>query len=122
MPSNESSIIDPQVHIFDLPLTPEISTTDLPFNLIFAPTNLDPQVGDQSKRYHFRVRKQPDKQDFSNHFSNVAYLIFDFVYYHCLPKIHLNFDLQISSISITSHFQETLEDTRRNNSLSRCLV
>ena len=41
---------------------------------------------------------------------NVVYPISEFVSYHRLSKDHLRFALQLSFVSIRSHFQEVLED------------
>lgn len=57
IPSNECSIIYCEVHIYDLPLTSDNSSIDLPSKPILTFTNLDSQVGDQCRMHHFRVRK-----------------------------------------------------------------
>ena len=44
--------------------------------------------------------------------SNVVYLIFYFVSYHCLSKTQLAFALQLSSTSIPNCFQEAFEDPK----------
>ena len=66
-------------------------------------TALNPQA-DQSRRYHLRSRKEPDRFGFPKPSSNVVHLISDFVSYHRLSKAHLGFALQFSSVSIPSHF------------------
>lgn len=51
MPSDESSIFDSKIHVSDLPLTSDTSTTNILSNLIITPTTLDLQVGNQDRRY-----------------------------------------------------------------------
>ena len=97
MPSNDSSRIDSEVQNSS-PLTSES-------------TALKPQV-DQSRRYPLRNHKEPDKLGFLKPSSNVVYPISDFVSYHRLSKAHLGFALQLSSVSIPSHFREALEDLK----------
>ena len=97
MPSDDSSRIDSEVQNCS-PLT-------------FESTALNPQA-DQRRRYPLRSHKEPNRFGFSKPSSNVAYLISDFVSYHRLSKAHLGFALQLSSMSIPSHFQEAFEDTK----------
>lgn len=49
---------------------------------------------------------------FSKLFSNVVYLIYNFLFYHQLFKSHLAFTLHLFSLSIYSHFQEAFEDPK----------
>ena len=97
MPSDESSRIDYEVQ------------NSSP--LIFESTALNPQA-DQHRRYLLHSHKEPDKFGFLKPSSNVVYPISNFVSYHRLSKAHLGFALQLSSMSIPSHFQEALEDPK----------
>ena len=72
---------------------------------------MNPQT-DQRRRYPLRSHKEPDGFGFSKPSSNVVYPISDFVSYHHLSKAHLGFVVQLSSMSIPSHFQEALEDPK----------
>ena len=89
MPSDDSFGIDYEVRNSS-PITSESSA-------------LNPKV-DQSMRYPFRSRKEPDKFGFLKSSSNVVNPIFDFISYHRLIKVHLGFALQLFSVSIPSHF------------------
>ena len=77
--SDDSCNTDPKVHV-PSPLTSKTAT-------------LNPQVGDQCRRYPFCNHKEPNKLSFSKSSSNVIYTISDFVSYHCLFKTHLAFAL-----------------------------
>ena len=96
MPLDDTSETNPEVHV-PSPLTLEIAI-------------LNPQVGDQGRRYPLRDRKEYDKLGFSKLSSNVVYPIYDFISHHCPSKTRLVFALQLSFVFITSHFQEALED------------
>ena len=72
---------------------------------------LNPQA-DQNRRYPLRSRKELDRFSFTKPSTNVVYPISDFVSYHRLSKAHLGFALQLSFMSIPSHFQEDLEDPK----------
>ena len=97
MPSDDSSRIDSEVQNSS-PLT-------------YESTTLNPQAN-QSRRYPLRIRKKPDRFGFSNRSSNVVYPISDFVSYHRLYKAQVGFALQLSFVSISSHFHEALEDPK----------
>lgn len=109
MPSDDSSAIDPvvqtstEVHISS-PIAP--TSDDI---LDSNPTDLENTTG---RRYPLRDRKEPDRLGFSKSSSNVVYPISDFISYHRLSKSHIAFALQLSSVSIPSHFQEALGDPK----------
>ena len=63
MPLDDTSETNPEVHV-PSPLTLEIAI-------------LNPQVGDQGRRYPLRDRKEYDKLGFSKLSSNVVYPIYD---------------------------------------------
>lgn len=65
-----------------------------------------------SLRYPLRDCREPDRFSFSKSSSNIAYLISDFISYHHLSKSCLAFVLQLSSISIYSHFQKAFGDPK----------
>ena len=96
MPLDDSSETNFEVHVLS-PLTSETAT-------------LNPHNDEQGRRYSLRDRKEPDRLGFSKSSSNVVYLTSDFVSYHCLSKAHLAFALQLSFVSILSHFLEAFED------------
>ena len=102
MPSDDSSRIDSKVQNSS-PLTSKS-------------TALKPQV-DQSRRYPLRSHKELDSFGFSKPSSNVVYPISNFVSYHWLSKAHLDFALQLSSMSIPSHIFRKLLKTLSGNLL-----
>ena len=98
MPSEDSFETNPKVQVSS-PLTLDNAT-------------LNPQVGEQGRRYPLHDLKEPNKLGFSKSSSNIVYPISDFVSYHRLSKTHLAFALQLSSLSIPNHFQEAFEDPK----------
>lgn len=95
MPSDDSSETNSEVQISS-PLTLENAILNSQSN--------------QGRRYLICDHKELDKLGFSKSSPNVVYHISDFVSYHHLSKTHLAFALQLSSVSIPSHFQEALEN------------
>ena len=98
MPLDDSSKTNPEIHASS-PLTLDNAT-------------LNPQVGEQGRRYPLHDLKEPNKLGFSKSSSNIVYPISDYVSYHRLSKTHLAFALQLSSMSIPNHFQEAFEDPK----------
>ena len=97
MPSDDSSRINFEVQNSS-PLTIESTALNL--------------QADRRRRYPLHSHKESDRFGFSKPSSNVVYPISDFVSYHRLSKTHLGFALQLSSMSIPSHFREALEDPK----------
>ena len=108
-PSDDSSTINPEVCVSP----PTTSTSDIDSSPVTLENAiLNPQVMDHDhvRRYPLRERREPDRLGFFKSSSNVTYTISDFISYHRLSKAHLAFALQLSFVSIPSHFQEALGD------------
>ena len=99
MPSNDSFGIDYNVQN-SLPLT----------------SKLNPKA-DQSRRYPLRSRKVPNRFGFSKPSSNVIYPIRTLSLITGYLRLIFGFSLQLSSMSIPSHFQEALEDPKWKSAL-----
>ncbi|KAK0578998.1 hypothetical protein LWI29_019472 [Acer saccharum] len=115
MPSDDSSAID---HMVQTPTEVHISSPIAPTSddiLDSNPTYLENTTG---RRYPLCDRKEPDGLGFSKSSSNVVYPISDFISYYRSSKSHLAFALQLSSMSIPSHFQEALGDPKWKSAIN----
>lgn len=96
MPSNGSSEIDGEIHVSPLSSTNDISTFDIPSDLVVsAPIILDPLVNDQGRRYPLKIHKYLDN---SRPSFNIVYPIGNFVFNHYLSKTNLAFSLYLSLV------------------------
>ncbi|KAL5760624.1 hypothetical protein ACOSQ2_019462 [Xanthoceras sorbifolium] len=85
MPSDDSSKIDSKLHV-SFPIA-SVFDINVNYNPVTSEiVDLNPQVGNQGRRYLIHDCKEPDRLSFSKSSSNVVYPISYFVSYHRLSK------------------------------------